>query len=76
MHKIIIKSTIDKTDHLEIESDALIVFTGKLDSKNDQIEYAMAFSGNKRVMVEIIKQIPSQISAFLNEQMQAQGKKN
>ena len=73
--KITIQNLSDPTDHIEQEGEAIIAFIGKVDIKGGRLEHGMAFSGNKRVMAEIIKAIPNQINAFAQEEMEKMKKR-
>lgn len=68
-YKITIQSLTDATDHVEVEGDAVIAFVGKVELQEGKIEHGMVFSGNKRVMAEVINSIPPQIAALAKEEM-------
>lgn len=67
-YKVHIENLTDKTDVIDMDADAVMVFVGKIDTEHGKIEHGMGFAGMKKVMTEVINAIPYQIRSLLQEE--------
>jgi hypothetical protein len=65
-YKVTIENLKDKKDRFEMEVDAGIVFMGKVDLKTGAVATGLGYAGHEKVLEEVIKSIPYQVSEFFN----------
>jgi hypothetical protein len=66
-YKVTIQNQTDPKDKFEMEADAAIVFMGKVDLKDGAVAVGMGYAGHTKVLEEVIKSIPFQITEFLQQ---------